>query len=142
MAASKYDPEKTGKPSKFMLYNLDVITEVEKYNLFFSLIRPNNYFFMIEPNEIVIGDVKKGFDIIRNSPEKEVFWVRYEDADEAYYPKIIKIKEGLHYPSYKSKIQYASTILDKDSSTFVSRFDYLNPKDTDGFVSEFKIRKL
>ncbi len=72
--------------------------EVEKRDLMFQAARPNGFLFILDGDEVCIGDVKKGLEFVRANPETKIFWIKVEeDGNPGYKPRIIKLEAGLHY---------------------------------------------
>ncbi len=138
--ASRFDPGRTGKIGSFkvQLYNMFECGEAEKRSQLFALTRPGNFLILMETNEILCGDVLKGFDYVRSHPEKKIFWV--EKSNGLWYPKIIRIEPGLHYASHRYRRDGFDTydILDKDSRQFTCRNDFLNHSSYEETIFDFR----
>ena len=138
--AKRFDPKFTRSENsmKIMVYLCDPVTDTQKRNYLFTLVKPGNYLLLMEPNEILVGDVKGGFEHVKSNQEKSIFWVQNKVTKE-WLPKIIKINPGLHYPTTRSKVKDPYSILDRDSRSFVERNDWFNVNNfTDGIISDFE----
>jgi hypothetical protein len=135
--ASQFDP-RFGREQKFAVFKTKPLLEVEKRDLTFEVIRPGCLAFIIDGDEICIGNVKEGLDFVRSQAEDgiSVFWIYVDEprGNPGWKPRIIKIDEGLHYGHNHW------TILRKDDSVltdtvYQERKDFLK-------VSQFKIFNL
>lgn len=112
--ASRFDPRfylTGGNSQKFIVYPCDVIKEVEKRDLFFKLVKPGAYLFILDGDEIAIGDVKAGLDFVRANDPIKIFWIYVEErGNPGWKPRIIRVEEGLHYGNNHW------TILNKDDT--------------------------
>lgn len=87
---------------KFVYVNTEnafgAMLEVEKRDLMFQTVKERGFLFIIDGDEIAIGDVKAGLDFVRANPDKKIFWVYVEeDGNPGWKPRIIKVEEGMHY---------------------------------------------
>jgi hypothetical protein len=100
-AASRYDPQfyKEGKMTqKFVIFDTEPMTETEKRGLFFKMVIPGRFLFILDGDEVCIGDVKAGLDFVRSNPDKEIFWVWVEEeGNPCWKPRIIKVQSGMSY---------------------------------------------
>ncbi len=72
--------------------------EVEKRDLMFQAARPHGFLFIIDGDEVCVGDVKAGLDFVRANPDTKIFWVKVEEeGNPGWKPRIIKLEAGLHY---------------------------------------------
>lgn len=103
--ASRFDP-RFGGSQKFGILRTNPMLEVEKRDLMFSntnpkLIEHGGYKFILDGDEICIGDVKAGLEYVRENAELgiKVFWVYVEEepGNPGFKPRIIKMEPGLHY---------------------------------------------
>jgi hypothetical protein len=133
--ASRFDPRfylTGGMPQKFVVYPVDPMPEVEKRDLFFKLVRPGGYLFIIDGDEITVGDVKAGLDFVRTNDPTKIFWVYVEeDGNPGWKPRIIRVEEGLHY----GKNHW--TILDKKGDLFTDSVWKESPESAQ--IPQFKI---
>ena len=87
---------------KVVYFNTDAtygpMLEVEKRDLFFQTVRPGGFLFIIDGDEICVGDVKAGLEQVRANPETKIFWVQVEEeGNPGWKPRIIKVEAGMHY---------------------------------------------
>src|SRR5487761_554178 len=136
--ASRFDPRfylTGGNPQKFIVYPVDPMKEVEKRDLFFKLVRPGGYLFVMDGDEVAVGDVKAGLDFVRENEPTKVFWVYVEEkGNPGWKPRIIRVEEGLHY----GKNHW--TILRKDGSVLTDTTYHENEEYAK--VPHFKIYNL
>ncbi len=99
--ASRFDPRfylTGGNPQKFVVFPTEPMLEVEKRDLFFAVVREGGYLFIIDGDEIAVGDVKAGLDFVRANDPTKVFWVYVEEeGNPGWKPRIIRVEQGLHY---------------------------------------------
>lgn len=133
--ASRFDPRfylTGGNPQKFIVYPVDPMKEVEKRDLFFKLVRPGGYLFVMDGDEVAVGDVKAGLDFVRENEPTKVFWVYVEEkGNPGWKPRIIRVEEGLHY----GKNHW--TILDKEDQVLTDSI--WRPSANFAQVTQFKI---
>jgi hypothetical protein len=103
--ASRFDPRWFAAEminQKVVYFSTDAtfgpMLEVEKRDLMFQSARPGGFLFILDGDEICVGDVKAGLDFVRANPETKVFWVKVEEeGNPGWKPRIIKLETGLHY---------------------------------------------
>jgi hypothetical protein len=133
--ASRFD-RRFGGQEKFGVFKTKPVLEVEKRDLTFQVVRPGNYAFILDGDEICGGDVKAGLDFVRSKAEDgiKLFWVYLEEdpGNPGWKPRIIRVEEGLHY----GKNHW--TILDKENNLLT---DSVYDSDRKDFakISHFKI---
>lgn len=105
-SASRFDPkyfrEEFRISQKFVYldieYSLGPMLEVEKREFTFQYIPQGSFAFIIDGDEVCIGDVKAGLDHVRANPDKKIFWVYVEEeGNPGWKPRIIKVENGMHY---------------------------------------------
>jgi hypothetical protein len=98
--ASRFDP-KFGGEQKFVVFKTEPSLEVEKRELAFRIVKPGCFIFILDGDEICVGDVKAGLDFVRSKAEDgiSVFWVYVDEpkGNPGWKPRIIKVEEGLRY---------------------------------------------
>ncbi len=133
--ASRFDPRfylTGGNSQKFVVYPTEPMFEVEKRDLFFGLVREGGYLFIVDGDEIAIGDVKAGLDFVRANDPTKVFWVYVEeDGNPGWKPRIIRLEKGLHYG------ENHWTILDKNNEILTD--SVWRPSPNFAKVDSFKI---
>lgn len=105
--ASRFDPRwfvAQAMNQKFLYFDTDSIygpmLEVEKRSLIFHVVRQRGFLFIIDGDEIPIGDVKAGLDFVRANPDKKIFWVYVEEeGNPGWRPRLIKVERGMCYGS-------------------------------------------
>ncbi|HZW58250.1 MAG TPA: hypothetical protein VFF30_18320 [Nitrososphaerales archaeon] len=79
-------------------FGLGPMLEVEKRQFTFEYIPSGSYAFIIDGDEVAIGDVKAGLDFVRNNEDIKIFWVWVEEeGNPGWKPRIIRVEPGLHY---------------------------------------------
>ena len=68
--ASRFDP-RFGGEQKFAIFRAKPLLEVEKRDLTFSVVKPGCFAFILDGDEICVGDVKAGLDFVRSKAEDE-----------------------------------------------------------------------
>ena len=133
--ASRFDPKfylTGGNPQKFVVYPLDPLKEVEKRDLFFQLVRPGGYLFVMDGDEVAVGDVKAGLDFVRENEPTKIFWVYVEErGNPGWKPRIIRVEEGTHYG------ENHWTILDNDEQLLTD--SVFKPSPNSAQITQFKI---
>ncbi len=133
--ASRFDPKfylTGGNPQKFVVYPVDPMREVEKRDLMFKLVRPGGYLFILDGDEVAIGDVKAGLDFVRENEPTKVFWVYVEErGNPGWKPRIIRVEDGIHY----GKNHW--TILDNNNEILTD--SVYKPSSDYAQVTQFKI---
>jgi|SRR5579875_706964 len=103
--ASRFDPQwfrDAVMNQKFVYFNTESaygpMLEVEKRQLMFDVVREHGYLFIIDGDEICVGDVKLGLEFVRANPDRRIFWVYVEEeGNPGWKPRIIKVQGGMHY---------------------------------------------
>lgn len=73
------------------------MSEEKKRSLYFT--GDCDLYFLLDGDEVVIGNIDKGLDWVRNQPHRDVFGVRVvlPRSLHSAYPRILRCKEGLYY---------------------------------------------
>lgn len=111
--------------------NVD-LPETKKRDLFFGLIREGFYAFIIDGDEVAIGDVKAGFEHMARS-QARIGWVYLnEDGNPGFKPRFLRVEKAMHY----GKNHW--TILDKDSKVVTDSL--YNPNEMNQVeINEFEL---
>ncbi|MHB8603524.1 MAG: hypothetical protein ACYC9R_12895 [Nitrosotalea sp.] len=127
---------------KFVYVNTDFaygpMLEVEKRQLMLDVVRARGFLFILDGDEICVGDVKTGLDIVRANPDKKIFWVYVEEqGNPGWKPRIIKVENGMHYGANHW------TILDK-KNLVITDSDESRSFDTNNHckITQFRISNL
>ena len=73
------------------------LSETDKRNLFFRSIEPGNWAFIIDGDEVCVGDVKLAFEEVKKS-EQRVGWVFVEEqGNPGFKPRFLKVEKGMRY---------------------------------------------
>ena len=127
---------------KFVYVNTEAafgpMLEAEKRDLMFQTIRDGGFLFIIDGDEVPIGDVKAGLDFVRANSEKKSFWVYVEEeGNPGWKPRIIKVEKGMHYGAnhwtildYKNNVVTDSTYTPKLEHAQITQFKIYNFKRT------------
>ncbi|MHB1868419.1 MAG: hypothetical protein ACYCPP_05680 [Nitrososphaerales archaeon] len=139
---SRFDPRwfvGSAMTQKFVYVDAEAafgpMLEVEKRDLMFQTIRERGFLFIIDADEIAIGDVKAGLDFVRANPDKKIFWVYVEeDGNPGWKPRIIKVEDDMHYGVNHW------TILDKKNELVTDSIYKENPEHAQ--ITQFKIHNF
>lgn len=109
------------------------LSEKHKREFFFNQFGSGIRLFIIDGDEVCVGDVKKGLAKVRENKAEPLFWVKVET--EGWKPRIITNKKGLHYG------ENHWTILDGEDRlvTDTVLFPPMTPSNT---IDEFRILNL
>lgn len=124
---------------KFVYVNTETafgaMLETEKRDLMFQTIRENGVLFIVDGDEIPIGDVKSGLDFVRANPDKKIFWVYVEEeGNPGWKPRIIKVEYGMHYGANHW------TILDSRNEIVTDSIYKFNPEHEQ--ITQFRIHNF
>jgi hypothetical protein len=134
----KYFKEEFHVPQKFVYldieYSLGPMLEVEKREFTFEYIPSGTYAFIIDGDEICVGDVKAGLDYVRANSEKSIFWVYVEEeGNPGWKPRIIKVEDGMHYGGNhwtildrKNQVVTDSTYVENPGHAHLTQFKIFN----------------
>ena len=138
--ASRFDPRwfvAQTMNQKFVYFDTESthgpMLEVEKRSLLFQAVRERGFLFIIDGDEVAVGDVKAGFEFVKSNPDKKIFWVYVEEeGNPGWRPRIIKVETGMHYGSNHW------TILDKYNDV-VTDSSFKEQEPNQAKITQFKL---
>ncbi|MHB8565732.1 MAG: hypothetical protein ACYC7D_05390 [Nitrososphaerales archaeon] len=141
-SASRFDPryfrEEYRLTQKFVYLDVESVLgptlEVEKRDYTFQYIPRGSYAFIIDGDEICVGDVKAGLEFVRANADKKIFWIYVEEeGNPGWKPRLIKVEDGMHYGANhwtilgrKNELVTDSVYADNPEQEKLTQFKILN----------------